>query len=89
MAAFTAIWDTGATDSVISQRVVDTYGSISTGFTTISHVQGKTDDVPTFLINIALPNNVRVTGLPVIHGVVPGADVLIGMDIINNWDGHH
>ena len=84
--ALTAIWDTGATHSVISQRVVDQCGLIPIGLVTSHHAQGKTENVPRFVVNIMLPNGVRFPGLPVILGDLLGGDVLIGMDIISQGD---
>ena len=86
MVEFDALWDTGATGSVISQRVVDACGLQPTGTRKVYHAQGEADDVPAFLINIGLPNNVEIHGLPVIFGVLQGVSVLIGMDIIGMGD---
>ena len=86
MFPFTAIWDTGATHSVISQNVVDKCGLIAVGLTDVHHAQGKTERVPWFLVNIRLPNRVGIPGLPVILGDFPGGDVLVGMDIIGQGD---
>ena len=81
-----AVWDTGATRSVITQTVVKTCGLVPIGTTTISHAQGTTEDVEVFLVNIALPNRVGIPGLRVSRGVLSVADVLIGMDIISRGD---
>lgn len=92
---FTALWDTGATMSVITQKVIDACGLRPTGSINVSNVENivQTD---TFLVNIWLPNKVVMTGIPVSKGKLPGseADVLVGMDIINkgdfavtNWNG--
>ena len=86
MEAFPAIWDTGATRSVISQSVVDTCGLESIGVETVYHAQGEAHDVPAFLVNVGLPNNVRFPGLRVTLGELGDADVLIGMDIIKAGD---
>lgn len=40
----------------------------------------------TCLVNIALPNNVMFTSLRVTKGDIRDADILIGMDIINQGD---
>lgn len=86
MATFTSIWDTGATRSVISQKVVDVCGLESIGVQKVYHAQGEANDVEAFLVNIGLPNNVEFQGLRVTLGVLRGADVLIGMDIIGRGD---
>ena len=86
MLGFTALWDTGATQSVISQNVVDSCGLVPTGITDVHHAQGIVKDVPVFLVNIGLPNRVAFVGVRVTKGVFPGADVLIGMNIISRGD---
>jgi hypothetical protein len=79
------LWDTGATNSVISARLVKALNLKPIGKVTISHAQGQTD-VNTYLINIMLTNNVGVTFLRVSEGVLSGFDMLIGMDIISQGD---
>jgi hypothetical protein len=83
---FWAIWDTGATNSVISQKVVDALRIRPTGFATVKHAQGTADDVETYFVNIWLPNGVGMSMVRVTKGVVPDADLLIGMDIISKGD---
>jgi len=82
---FSGIWDTGATNSMISQKVVDECGLIPTG---MAMVQGATGSSPceTFLVSIFLPNKVVFTSIRVTKGVLTACDVLIGMDIINQGD---
>ena len=80
-----ALWDTGATKSVITQRVVNACGLKPTGTERVNHAQGTTDNVPTFLVDVELPNNVLVEDLTVTLGVLQ-VDVLIGMDIIGRGD---
>ena len=82
---FKAIWDTGATASVITQKVIDQCGLKATGMTKVDTVQGSTI-TETFLVNIILPNNVMVPSVVVSKGVFRDADVLIGMDIISRGD---
>src|SRR3954471_12495542 len=54
---YVAIWDTGATGSVITQRVVDAGGLIPIGMALCHGVQGEhTTEV--YLVSIALPNGV-------------------------------
>jgi Aspartyl protease/SEC-C motif len=82
----TAIWDTGATGSVITQIVVDKCGLKQIGLTQV-HGVNSSDLSPVYLVNFKLPNmgfmNVRVT-----LGKLPDAatGVLIGMDIISKGD---
>jgi hypothetical protein len=91
---FDAIWDTGASNSVITQAVIDGCRLVATGMAQVSGVHGV-KQTETYLANIALPNNVVFTSLRVTKGDILGADILIGMDIINqgdfsvtNCDGH-
>ena len=83
---FMAIWDTGATSSVITQNVVDACGLKQVGMTMSHHAQGVSQ-VPTYAVNIFLPNGVQFPIVPVTLGVLPpGTDALIGMDIIAAGD---
>lgn len=83
---FTAIWDTGATNSVITQDVVNACGLIATGMERVYNVSGYTMQ-ETYLVTIELPNRGRYTPVRVTKGNLLGAaDVLIGMDIINTGD---
>ena len=86
MQRFLGIWDTGATASVITQKVVDDCSLKPIATTTINHAQGTSEDVDVFLVNIGLPNRVGFSALRVAKGVLSGADVLIGMDIISQGD---
>jgi hypothetical protein len=83
---FKAIWDTGATNSVISPDVVQACSLKPTGQTNVK-TAGGTVTCSTYLVSIFLPNNVgfpsvRVTEAP----LTEGANVLIGMDIIGFGD---
>lgn len=82
---FTALWDTGATHSVISQACVDACGLAPTGVAQVRGVHGQ-QTRPTFLVNIILPDAVVMTGVRVTLGELGGADLLIGMDIITQGD---
>ena len=83
---FGAIWDTGATGSMISQAVIDACGLKQIDTVNISHAQGTTKDVPVFLVDVYLPNRVAVIDLRVARVELRNVDVLIGMDIINRGD---
>ena len=86
MQPFTAIWDTGATNSVISPRVVAACGLESIGVQRVRYASGTVDNVEAFLVNIRLPNSVGFSGIRVTLGELGDADMLIGMDIISQ--GH-
>ncbi len=83
---FRAIWDTGATNTVITERVVKECKLKPTG-STWAHTVGGTKHANTYLISVFLPNKVVFRQLRVTEGEVYGqADVLIGMDIISQGD---
>jgi len=83
---FQGIWDTGATGSVITQKVVDTCQLKPIGRTIVQHAQGE-EQVDTFWVNFVLPSGVGISMLNVAKGVLGGsADVLIGMDVITKGD---
>lgn len=82
---FKAIWDTGATASVITQDLVDVCGLKPTGMKEVHGVHGS-ERVETFLINIGLPNKVAFANVQVTLGKLLGAHMLIGMDIITRGD---
>lgn len=82
-----ALWDTGATKSVITSTTVSQLGLIPIGITKVNHAGGCSDS-NTYLINIVLPPNVGFAGImvsecPEIGG---GFGVIIGMDIISQGD---
>lgn len=65
---------------------MDACGLISTGREKVSGVHGVSE-VDTYLVNIALPNEVGFVGIRVAIGDLgDDADVLIGMNIINLGD---
>ena len=83
---YRAIWDTGATGSVITEKVVKELALKPTGMVKVSTVNGERD-ANTYIVNIWLPNKVVVGNLKVTEGELPGEDeVLIGMDIISKGD---
>ena len=82
-----ALWDTGATGTCISREVVQQLELIPTGMMTIQTASG-TEDVNTYAVNIILPNNVGVQGVPVCDSAIgeQGIGMLVGMDIIQMGD---
>ena len=82
----TAIWDTGAMGTCISEKVVQTLDLKPISMATI-HAAGNTFDSPVYMIDLMLPNelavqNVKATRAPNIIG----GDVLVGMDVITVGD---
>jgi hypothetical protein len=84
---FSAIWDTGATGSVITQKVVDALGIKPIGLTLV-HGANSSDTCEVYLVDIMLPSKVGMRGVRVTKSNLVGADALIGMDIITNGDFH-
>ena len=83
---FLAIWDTGATNSLITKRVVKECKLKPTGVTEV-HTVGGTKRTNTYAVSVFLPNDVVFGQLRVAEGNIYGkADVLIGMDIISQGD---
>ena len=83
---FTAIWDTGATNCVITQKVIDDCGLKPIGMAEVHTAQGR-GLTPVYLASIFLPNKVIIPELRMARGIVAGdAEVLIGMDIISQGD---
>lgn len=85
MLEFDALWDTGATASVISKDVATKLDLLPEGTSMVFHAQGS-ERVPIYFVNLGLPSGVESAVVRVTQGVLTGCDVLIGMDIINKGD---
>ncbi len=84
---FSAIWDTGATNSVISMKVVAELGLKPMSKSKMSTASSiDVEEVDAYFINIMLPNKVGIAYLRVLGCSLNDADVLIGMDIIGKGD---
>jgi len=83
---FNCLWDTGATNTVISSKVASDLGLKPTG-KAICHTAGGQRIVNTYLVNIRLPNRVAFVALRVTEANISEPfDALIGMDIISKGD---
>ena len=83
---FIAIWDTGATNSVITQKVIDGCGLKPIGMAKVHHASGESLTT-VYFVSVFLPNKVVIPQLRVSRGIIAGdAEVLIGMDIIGQGD---
>lgn len=82
-----AIWDTGASCTVITKKLATQVGLIPTGKTTITGVNHTTEE-NTYLVNVFLPNGVCLGFVKIaeVPGLTGGAGMLIGMDIICSGD---
>lgn len=82
---FKALWDTGATASVISTEVATKLGLSPISQCITYHAQGQSL-VNVYLVNLVLPNQLLIQDVRVTEGNLNGFGVLIGMDIINLGD---
>ena len=80
------LWDTGASKSSITQRIVDDLNLIPVGNTNISTANGVVA-VNTYFVDFGLPNGVTVKNVLVsCADLGDDIDILIGMDIIRHGD---
>lgn len=82
-----ALWDTGATKSVITKATVTKIGLISTGNTMVNHAGGSSLS-NTYVINVFLPNKVLLAGIQVSDcpDTAGNFGAIIGMDVISSGD---
>lgn len=82
-----ALWDTGATNSCVSKKVVSDLGLVMTGKAPMKTPSGQRL-ANTYLVDVTLPNDVPVPDLMVCDSEIgsQGIGMLIGMDIINKGD---
>lgn len=79
--SYNGLWDTGATNTVITQKVVDDLGLKPVGKVKTYHADGSSI-VDQYIVNVILPNTIGFSFLTVTVGKLSGFDILIGMDII-------
>lgn len=86
-----AIWDTGATHSLISSRLVATLELRPIGFATLRSIRDERD-AAVYWVWVRIPNGSRGAAMwriPVLEEELgPDVDFLIGMDIITKGDLH-
>lgn len=80
-----AVWDTGASKSSVSQKVVDELGLKPVGVG-VNHTAAGPVPTHLYLINMLLPCDVGIPVLTVTCSDLGDIDVLIGMDVINKGD---
>src|SRR5574344_1414826 len=86
MLKLNAIWDTGATNSVITQRYIDKLGLKPTGATR-TYTAGGEKICNLYLVDIGLPNRIVINNLAVTgNNELLSCDMLIGMDVIGKGD---
>lgn len=80
-----ALWDTGATNSVITNKVVSSLGLKPVSLGKAYTPQGEYTAYK-YYIDLTLPNGVTINKLIVMEGTPFGCDILIGMDVIGRGD---
>lgn len=80
-----ALWDTGATNTVITKSVIDFLHLSPVSVSIASTPQGKYE-AKMYYIDLHLPNGFIFRGLLVMEGQPSGCDMLIGMDVIGKGD---
>jgi predicted aspartyl protease len=83
---FEAIWDTGATHSVVSEKVVNECKLKPVGMTEV-HTANGSCDCEVYIINLMLPQKVFFPNIHVTKANLGGkTELLIGMNIITKGD---
>ncbi|MBI3232244.1 MAG: clan AA aspartic protease, partial [Candidatus Doudnabacteria bacterium] len=82
---FKAIWDTGATHSVITSKIVQELNLKPVGMTVVHTANGQAHQKQ-YIVNFYLPNQVMFSMLRVTEAPLHETDILIGMDIISQGD---
>lgn len=84
--SYKAIWDTGATGTVITQKVVDECALSPIGVVEIHTAAGKTR-TNSYLVNVWLLNRIIIPNVKATLGeLASNVEVLIGMNIIGQGD---
>lgn len=79
------MWDTGATNTLISQKVVDDLGLKPYGVCLVSD-NTTTEKRETFLVHLGLPTGTTALNVEAMLTLSEDYDVVIGMDIISLCD---
>lgn len=82
---YVAIWDTGATNTVISEKLAQELKLMPIGRTNVS-TAGGIIEANKYIVGLKLPNNLQIQNVMVTAGNLNGTDFLIGMDIITLGD---
>ncbi len=84
---YNAVWDTGATNTVITPNVVADLQLQPIDVAEVFVVNNITPQkVDVYLVDIGLPNKVAFRDIRVTCSPVNGCDLLIGMDLIQQGD---
>lgn len=80
-----AIWDSGATSSIITRRIIEKLKLQAVGVCQVAGIHG-TEYEYTYYINLMISGNMEFFTLEVTEGELEDVDVLIGMDVISQGD---
>lgn len=81
-----ALWDTGATHSVITKTVARALNLVPTSKTRMNHA-GGVSDVNGYVVSIYLPNHMNIRAVEVLEMEdQPECGMLLGMDVITMGD---
>ena len=83
--SYEAIWDTGATNTVISEKLAKELNLTSVGKARVG-TAGGIIEVDKYILGLKLPNNLQIKNVMITAGKLYGTDFLIGMDIITLGD---
>jgi len=83
----TALWDTGATNSVVTSATAKDLGLVAVGRTQVFTAAGCSEQ-NTYLVNVILPSKVLVPGVLVSECSQDAGDfgLIVGMDIMTRGD---
>jgi predicted aspartyl protease len=82
---YRGVWDTGATSTMITRKILSELNLTPIDTATV-HGVNSLMLVPVVLINLILPNGIKVNNVRVTVSEIQGIDMLIGMDIIQLGD---
>jgi hypothetical protein len=83
--SYSAVFDTGATLSAISRRVVLALRLVAVDKWKIHHA-GGTSERNVYAVNITLPNGISFGSVEVVRCKLTGCDALMGIEIISRGD---
>lgn len=79
------LWDTGATDTIISQKVVEALGLVPVGKCNIEGIGGIVDAFE-YKISIYIEGKMKFAEITALASEDCGYDLIIGMDVIGLGD---
>jgi predicted aspartyl protease len=82
---YAGVWDTGATSTMITPKIVSELNLKPVDTATVYGVNSL-KRVPVVLINLILPNKIKVSDVRATVSEIQRIDMLIGMDIIQLGD---